>query len=47
MNTIVILVATGEITKNVTLAMTLHKPAAEANLYVCFGYGPLKICNNT
>ena len=32
----------GEITKTDTLAMTLHKPAEEANPYVQFGYGPLK-----
>ena len=28
-----------------TLATTLQKPAEEANIYVQFGYGLLKICN--
>ena len=35
--------ATGYITKNVTLATTLHKPAGEANPYVRFGYVLLEI----
>ena len=36
-----------EITKNGTLATTFHKPSGEANLYVWFGYGQMKIWNHT
>ena len=39
--------ATGAITKTGTLATTFHKPAGEANMYVRFGYSPLKIFNHT
>ena len=31
----------------VTLAMTFHKPAGEANTHVQFGYDLHTICNNT
>ena len=27
--------------------MTFHNPEGESNMYVRFGYGPLKICNHT
>ena len=39
--------ATGEITKNGTLDTAFHKPEGEENLYVQFGYVPLKICKHT
>ena len=42
---IYVLTITGEIIKNATLTTTFHKPAVEANPYVRFGYGPLKISN--
>ena len=42
-----VLMASCEITKTGTLAMTLHKPEGEANPHVRFGYGPLKIWNHT
>ena len=38
--------ATGETTKNGTLATTFHKPAGEENLFVRFQYVPQKICNH-
>ena len=47
MKTINLLMAKVAITKNDTLTMTLHRPAEEANPYERFGYGRLKICNNT
>ena len=40
-----VLITKGEISKTGTLAMNLQKPAGEANEYVQFGYGPLKISN--
>ena len=42
-----VLIATGVITKIVTLATTFHKPVEKANPYVPFGYGPLNIYNHT
>ena len=39
--------ATGKITKTGTLAMEFNKPAGEEDMYVQFGYVPLKIFNHT
>ena len=39
--------ATGEITKNSTLATTFHKPAGEENPCFRFGYSPQKNFNHT
>ena len=47
MNPINVLMATGTITKTVTLVTTFHKPAGKENPYVWFGYGPLTICYHT
>ena len=38
-----ILITTDEITKTVNLDMTFHKPVGKENLYVRFGFGPLKM----
>ena len=47
LNSINVLMSTGEITKAITLATAAHKPVVEANTYVWFGYIPPKICNHT
>ena len=36
-----------DINKKCTLATNFHKPEGVSNPYVWFGYGPLKICNQT
>ena len=47
MKTINLLMEKVDITKPGTLVTTFHKPAGEENLYVRFGYGPLRILNHT
>ena len=47
MNQINVLMSTGEITKTGTLTTTLQKHAVDGNMYVWFGYGSQKICNQT
>ena len=42
-----VLIATGTITRTVTLVMVFCKPAEGANPYIQFGYGPLNIFNHT
>ena len=41
-----VLIETGVIKITGTLNTTFHIPAGEANLYVCFVYGPLTIYNH-
>ena len=47
MKPINILIATGEMTKNVTIAEALHKPEREANQYDRFGYESMTIFYHT
>ena len=42
-----VLMKTGTITKTGTIDTTFHKPAGEANMYVRFGYSPLKVFYHT
>ena len=47
MKPINVFIATGEITKTGTLAMTFQKPMGESNMYVWFGYVPMTILYDT
>ena len=46
LNPINVLMATGAITKTVTLAMIFHNTSGGGNMCVRFGYGPLTIYNH-
>ena len=47
LKSIIVFIETDEITKTSTLTTTFHKPAGGANIYVRFGYSPLKHCSHT